>query len=167
MTKPSDGVVVRYANPADLVSLVSFQQAMAKETEGNILEPEQLERGVQAVFRSPGEGVYVVAEVEGHVVGGLLITYEWSDWRNATFWWIQSVYVDPRWRRKGVYRAMHEYLSTLATTSEGVCGIRLYVDRNNHIAQQAYSRLGMIKSHYGMYEITCPLAGNRHPRAVV
>src|SRR5437763_5662161 len=113
-----DHLIVRPARPADLDLLVNFNAAMAMETEGRALDRERLRRGTQAVIESPARGFYLVAELhEGPlkvVVGQLLVTYEWSDWRNAAFWWIQSVYVDPAWRRKGVYRLMHETIVSQA-----------------------------------------------------
>ena len=148
----STEITVRAATPQDIEALVVFQQAMARETEGRSLDPEVLRRGVKAVFRSPDKGHYLVAEAGGRLIGGLLITYEWSDWRNATFWWIQSVYVDARWRRKGAYRAMHSYVCESARSRDDVCGIRLYVDRVNHVAQRTYAALGMAKARYDMYE---------------
>jgi len=87
------------------------------------------------------------------VVGSLLVVNEWSDWRNSTFWWIQSVYVRPDWRRKGVYRKLHDWVYEAARSRPGVCGIRLYVDRDNHAAQATYTNLGMSKSHYDLFEI--------------
>ena len=108
---------------------------------------------MDAVFQSPDKGYYLVAEYQGRVVAGLLITYEWSDWRNATFLWVQSVYVDHQYRRKGVYKALHNHLYQMARKRKDICGIRLYVDRNNTAAQQTYASLGMTKSHYDMYEI--------------
>ena len=109
--------------------------------------------GVQTCALPIYKGFYLVAESEGQVVGGLLITYEWSDWRNATFWWIQSVYVNARWRRKGVYRAMHDYVHDIAESRDDICGIRLYVERTNQAAQQTYDSLGMSRSHYDLFEI--------------
>ncbi len=126
---------------------------MARETEGKTLDETLLRKGVESVFQSSDKGLYLIAEAEGVAVGGLLITYEWSDWRNATFWWIQSVYVDSNWRRKGVYRALHDHVLEAARATDGVCGVRLYVDRDNHGAQQTYQSLGMTKSHYDMYEV--------------
>ena len=144
---------IREARPEDIDSITAFQQAMAQETEGKSLDTGLLREGITAVFRSPDKGFYLVAESEGQVVGGLLITYEWSDWRNATFWWIQSVYVDAQWRRKGVYRAMHDYVHGIAMSRDDICGIRLYVERTNLIAQQTYDSLGMSRSHYDLFEI--------------
>jgi ribosomal protein S18 acetylase RimI-like enzyme len=161
----NSGIEIRRANPGDIDAIVAFQQAMARETEGKTLDGDTLRKGVNAVFLSPDRGFYLVAEApsidsgrglslpKGSVVGSLLITYEWSDWRNASFWWIQSVYVDMQWRRKGVYRAMHDYLYGIASGRDDICGIRLYVERSNSIAQQTYSSLGMSRSHYDLYEI--------------
>ncbi len=144
---------VREATPDDVGRITAFQQAMAQETEGKSLDPGVLEAGITSVFDSPHKGFYIVAEVADRVVGGLLVTYEWSDWRNATFLWIQSVYVDSQWRRKVVYRVLHDHVYGIANSRDDVCGIRLYVERTNHVAQQTYDRLGMSRSHYDMFEI--------------
>ena len=149
---------VRTATLADAERIAAFQQAMALETEGKMLDATTLRRGVAGVFEAPEKGFYLVAIADAEsdtapVVASLLITYEWSDWRNATFWWIQSVYVDAGWRRKGVYRAMYDHVLSLACARGDVCGIRLYVERTNAIAQQTYDNLGMHKSHYDLYEI--------------
>lgn len=124
---------------------------MAWETEAKRLEVEALARGVRAVFDKPERGFYLIAEREGVPVGGLLITYEWSDWRNGDFWWIQSVYVEPAARRKGVLRALYEEVLRRARASEAV-GVRLYVEKENAVAQAAYSTLGMRQSGYFMLE---------------
>ena len=149
---PSD-VTIRQATLEDVDALVTFQLAMAEETEGKSLDPDLLHAGVAAVFQSTDKGFYIIAEVEGRRVAGLLVTYEWSDWRNATFWWIQSVYVKPAWRRKGVYRAMHDHIFGAARAREDICGVRLYVERTNRVAQQTYAGLGMAKSHYDLFEV--------------
>ena len=152
-------VRVRAATLADVERIAAFQQAMALETEGKTLDATTLRQGVAGVFDAPEKGFYLLAVAgaaegaDAQVVGSLLITYEWSDWRNATFWWIQSVYVDAGWRRRGVYRAMYGHVLSLAGARGDVCGIRLYVERTNAIAQQAYDSLGMHKSHYDLYEI--------------
>ena len=151
MTTPN--INVRQAIQEDASAIIAFQQAMARETEGKTLDAELLGRGVQSLFDNPEKGFYLVAEASGKVIAGLLITYEWSDWRNATFWWIQSVYVDAEWRRKGVYRALHDHVHAIADSRDDICGIRLYVERTNDVAQQTYDSLGMSKSHYVMYEI--------------
>jgi GNAT superfamily N-acetyltransferase len=144
---------IREATPQDTGHIVQFQQSMAQEAEGKNLDEPLLRRGVARVFDSDDKGFYLVAEADGEVVGSLLITYEWSDWRNATFWWIQSVFVSADWRRRGVYRAMHDWVHGIADSRDDICGIRLYVDRTNHIAQQTYNSLGMAHSHYDLYEI--------------
>ena len=126
---------------------------MALETEGKTLDESLVTPGVAAVFATPDKGFYIVAEIDGAVVGSLLITYEWSDWRNATFLWIQSVFVDADYRRQGVYTAMHNHVLSLTEADEGLCGVRLYVERTNLAAQQTYKSLGMDHSHYDMYEI--------------
>ena len=146
-------MTIREARPDNVDVLVRFNAAMAEETEGKFLDIERLTRGVKAIFEAPEEGFYIVAEVEGCVVGSLLITYEWSDWRNATFWWIQSVYVKPDWRRQGVYRAMHDWVHAAARSRPDICGIRLYVDLDNETAQNTYASLGMVRAHYDLFEI--------------
>ncbi|MEW6545171.1 MAG: GNAT family N-acetyltransferase [Nitrospirota bacterium] len=155
-TSRTDELTVRYAGPEDVDTLVDFSAAMAKETEGRALDRERLRRGTLAVFESPDRGFYLVAEVgQGagrQVVGQLLVTYEWSDWRNATFWWIQSVYVHPAWRRRGVYRRLHETVLQWARERKDVCGIRLYVEGENRIAQAAYVRAGLAPSSYRVFE---------------
>ena len=144
---------IRKARPEDAPRIVEFQQAMALETEGKTLDESLVAPGVSAVFASPDKGFYIVAEIDDLVVGSLLITYEWSDWRNATFLWIQSVFVDADHRRQGVYTAMHNHVLALAENDDALCGVRLYVERTNSGAQQTYKSLGMDHSHYDMYEI--------------
>ena len=144
---------VRRASRRNAADIVRFQQSMALETEGKTLDESLINAGVDAVFADPDKGFYLVAEISGTVVGSLLITYEWSDWRNATFWWIQSVFVDADHRRRGVYTAMHDHVLRQAREDDDICGVRLYVERSNHIAQQTYKRLGMDHSHYDLYEI--------------
>lgn len=144
---------VRRAGPPDLASVVQFNADMAQETEGKDLDPETLRSGVAAVLEEEALGFYLLAEWNGNVVGQLLITSEWSDWRNAFFWWIQSVYVLPEYRRRGVYRALDHQVRVEAGRCGNVCGVRLYVDRGNLVAQQTYRELGMSPSHYDMYEV--------------
>ena len=145
-------ITIREATLEDTESIVRFQEGMALETEGKVLDEALLRDGITAIFDSTQKGFYIVAEVGSVVVGSLLITYEWSDWRNATFWWIQSVFVDANWRRKGVYRSMYEYVVNVAKSRKDICGIRLYVERTNTIAQETYKDLGMTHSHYDLYE---------------
>ncbi len=147
---------VRKARSEDAVSLVLFNQAMALETEGKHLDENILKAGVQAVLANDDRGFYVVAEEAGEVAGGLLVTREWSDWRNAWFWWIQSVYVVPQARGKGLYRELSTFVWAMAREAGDVCGIRLYVEKENHTAQAVYQRLGMHETDYLMYEQSSP-----------
>ena len=143
---------IRIAKLEDVGLLVEFNQAMAMETEGKRLAAETLRDGVRAVFQDERKGFYVVAENEGTIVGGLMITFEWSDWRNAWFWWIQSVYITPEFRGQGIYRQLYEFVQKKADESGAVCGFRLYVETENINARKVYEKLGMEKSHYLMYE---------------
>ena len=144
---------IRRATLRDMDVLVEFNAAMALETEGKSLDQRRLRDGVAPLIDGDDRGFYLVAEADGRVVGQLLVTHEWSDWRNAFFWWIQSVYVVSEWRRRGVYRRLHEYILEEARLRGDVCGVRLYVDRDNYVAQRVYSSLGMDRSHYDMFEI--------------
>jgi len=125
---------------------------MARETEDLELSEERVRAGVLAVFDSGARGFYVVAEQAGEIAGALMVTNEWSDWRNAYFWWIQSVYVAPTARRRGVYRALHQFVVDAARSS-GACGVRLYVEKQNRGAQSTYETLGMHETHYRMLEV--------------
>jgi GNAT superfamily N-acetyltransferase len=144
---------IRIAAPADSAVISDYNALMAKETEGIELDRERLRKGVEALFTDMSKGVYYLAEIDGSVVGQLMITYEWSDWRNATFWWIQSVYVLPEYRNQGIFRALYRYIESLARKHGNICGLRLYVDDANKIAQKTYEALGMKQSHYKMMEV--------------
>lgn len=144
--------MVRKAETKDLAFIVEFQLAMAKETEFIELQRSTVEKGVTAVLNDPSKGKYYVAEENGKVISSLLTTYEWSDWRNGTILWIQSVYVRPEFRRKGVYRKMYAHLKNLVLKSESLNGIRLYADKSNHIAHKTYRNLGMSPDHYVTFE---------------
>ena len=146
-------VSVRRAAISDLDTLARFNAAMALETEDKTLVEERVKAGVRAVFQNDALGFYLLAEIEGRPAGQLLITTEWSDWRNAWWWWIQSVYVAPEFRRRGVYRALEGQVRQEALASGKVCGLRLEVDRENHLAQQVYVNLGMSPSRYYLYEL--------------
>jgi ribosomal protein S18 acetylase RimI-like enzyme len=144
-------VVIREADADDVGRIVLFNQAMARETEGRELDRRTLSKGVEALIRDPARGRYFVAVKGEEVVGQVMITTEWSDWRNGQVWWLQSVYVSRRHRREGIYRGLHEHVREAALT-EKVIGIRLYVDRDNLPAQETYRSLGMAESQYLMYE---------------
>jgi GNAT superfamily N-acetyltransferase len=145
-------ITVRPATADDLAAIVAGNLAMAQETEDRQLERETVRSGVRRLLADPSQGVYYLAELDGRVVGQLLITCEWSDWRDGVFWWIQSVYVAPAARRHGVYRALHTWIERKARETPGVCGLRLYVDRHNINARQVYARLGLQLTEYRLYE---------------
>lgn len=147
----SDSLILRRAHTADASVVAEFNQAMAWETERKELNPAVVQAGVLAVINEPRRGFYLVAERAGQVVGGLMITYEWSDWRNADFWWIQSVYVRPEDRRQGVYAALYREIEAQAQAA-GACGIRLYVENDNQAAMRTYASLGMQDAHYRVME---------------
>jgi GNAT superfamily N-acetyltransferase len=144
-------ITIRKATPEDATVIIDFQQKMAWETEQMTLIPEIIFKGVNAVFTDPTRGQYWVAEDKGNVVASLLITYEWSDWRNRNVWWFQSVYVLPGFRRTGIFRSMYQHIKNEAD-KEGIAGLRLYVETNNSSAQHTYEALGMKSLHYKMYE---------------
>jgi GNAT superfamily N-acetyltransferase len=143
--------IIRKAKPEDSESIIDFQQKMAWETEHLTLDPVILEEGVKAVFENPERGSYWVAEKDELVIASLLITHEWSDWRNSDIWWFQSVFVMPGHRRTGVFRSMYSFIRDEAERL-GIAGLRLYVETNNHLAQRTYEALGMSSEHYTMYE---------------
>lgn len=150
--KESPEIAVRRAVSADSEAIVGFNLSMASETEGKTLSAALLTSGVAAVFDDPSKGFYVIAEDGGRPVGSLLVTTEWSDWRNAFFWWIQSVYVEPASRGRGVYRRLHRWVENTARSEGNVCGLRLYVDAENAAARSVYERMGMSRSRYDFFE---------------
>jgi ribosomal protein S18 acetylase RimI-like enzyme len=143
---------IRPALPGDAPAIAEFQIRMARETEELDLDRETVTRGVEAIFADPAKGTYWIAERAGRIVGCLLTTYEWSDWRNGTVLWIQSLYVPPEERGRGVYRALYDHLKRRVELDPSLKGIRLYVDRRNALAQQVYARLGMTREHYDLFE---------------
>ena len=145
-------VKIRVEEQSDLASLVSFNQLMASETEDKTLDEQILRKGVANLIDDKNKGFYLVAEVNQQVVGSLMVTTEWSDWRNAIFWWIQSVYIVPSHRRIGVYAKLYAQVKALAEQEDNVCGFRLYVEKDNLVAQKTYQALGMQESHYLMFE---------------
>lgn len=147
---------IRAGTPADEPTLVTFNAALAWESEGKRLHEPTLTAGVRAVFADPTKGCYTLAERGGEVVGQVLVTFEWSDWRNGWYWWIQSVYVRPDARREGVFRALFDHLRTRAAADPTVIGLRLYVERDNERAQKVYSAMGMEVEPYhlmGLYPL--------------
>lgn len=148
-------LVITRGEADDIESIVRFQADMAMESEGTTLDNDKLTKGVTAAINDESKGTYLVARAEGKAIGSLMLTREWSDWNNLWYWWIQSVYVMPEYRKKGVYKAMYATLKEMAKEN-GVSQIRLYADRTNLSAQQVYRRLGMKESHYLMFEeIVC------------
>ena len=143
---------IRIAREEDIPALVEFNQAMALETEEKMLDENVLTAGVSAVFDDPAKGFYVVADDSGTVAAGLMVTTEWSDWRNGWFWWIQSVYVRPGHRGSGLYGRMYEFVKVRSDAAGNVCGFRLYVEKENEKAQRVYEKLGMDRTYYLMYE---------------
>jgi len=144
-------ILIRKARPSDAPSIIDFQLKMAWETESIKLDPETVTKGVNAVFNDQSRGQYYVAESNGRVVASLLMTYEWSDWRNCNVWWFQSVFVVPEFRRQGIFRKMYNYIKQLAEDQD-IAGLRLYVELGNSRAQKTYEALGMNSEHYAFYE---------------
>ena len=143
---------LRRARAADAQTIADFNAAMALETEHKHLLPEVIGAGVRRMLEQPQAGFYLVAESDAQVIGCLMVTYEWSDWRNGRFWWIQSLYVRPDWRRRGVFRGLYAHLKEMAAADPDVCGFRLYVEKDNTGAQQTYIDLGMELTEYRIME---------------
>ena len=144
--------IIRKGAAQDCQTLVAFNQAMAKETEHKTLDENILHKGVSQLIANPAMGFYLLAEVDQNIAGSLMITEEWSDWRAARFWWIQSVYVAPEFRRQGVYSKLYREVQQLAEEQGDVCGLRLYVEKDNKNAQKTYQSLGMAENQYLMFE---------------
>jgi len=146
-----ESIDIRPATHADAPSISKFNAAMALETEHKCLDLAILRAGVERAIQQPDAARYFLAEIAGQVAGQLMITFEWSDWRNANFWWIQSVYVHPDFRAKGVFKALYRHVEQLARQAKA-CGLRLYVERDNANAQEVYRRLGMENAGYFVFE---------------
>jgi GNAT superfamily N-acetyltransferase len=146
-------ITVRLAAREDAEFLVRGNSSMALETEHLSLDLDRLRDGVHAVFDDPARGFYLIAEIQGRRAGQMMITYEWSDWRNGVFWWIQSVYVVPEARQQGVFRALYQFVEQRAKQAGNVCGLRLYVEAENERAQRTYERCGMHETVYRMFEV--------------
>ena len=144
---------IRAATLRDRDVIARFNIEMALETEGKRLDPATVARGVTGLFEKAERGFYLLAERDRQVIGQLMVTFEWSDWRDGNFWWIQSVYIVPSERRTGVFRALYDSVLANARRSANVCGLRLYVDADNHSAQRTYQSLGMNEAHYRLYEV--------------
>jgi ribosomal protein S18 acetylase RimI-like enzyme len=149
-------IAIRRARSEDAAIIVEFNRRLAFETEGKELNLTVLRAGVAAALADPSRAWYFLAEDEGQVLGQLMITFEWSDWRNGCIWWIQSVYVRGEARRRGVFRELYEHVLASARREPGIAGIRLYVENENQVAQKTYERLGMAPAGYIVME-RCPL----------
>ena len=145
-------LTIRPAGPADTTVVIEFNRLLAEETEGKSLDPGQLGPGVAAVLADPVKGLYFLAEDQGRTVGQIGLTFEFSDWRNGWFWWIQSVYVRPEARRQGVFRALYRHVQQMAQKDAAVVGLRLYVEEANRAAQETYFNLGMTRTGYFVLE---------------
>ena len=145
-------ITVRKANPGDENSIIDFQVKMAKETEQVDLDRDIVNKGVNAVFNSPEKGIYFVAESGNKIVASLMITFEWSDWRNGNVYWIHSVYVLPEFRKKGVFKTMYLCLKNIVQKDKNIRGLRLYVDKTNTNARKVYETMGMDGNHYLLFE---------------
>ncbi len=146
-------VIIRPATSTDMPIITEFNCRLAEESENKQLDQDTVIAGVTALLDSADRGRYYVAEIDSEVIGQLLITYEWSDWRNGLFWWIQSVYVAPSYRRSGVFSSLYKTVSDLARDDPAVCGLRLYVEEENERAQSTYASLGMSRTRYEVMEL--------------
>ncbi len=149
-------MIIRRALAQDAAELAEFNRNMARETEGVELIPEVIAAGVRGMIDNPERGFYLVVELDNGIQASLMVTFEWSDWRNGMFWWIQSVYVRPDYRRQGLYRELYTHVKELAEQQDAVCGFRLYVERDNDVARQTYRRLGMQETDYRIFEELTP-----------
>lgn len=143
---------IRLAENSDLQALVQFNVAMAKETEGRELDVDTLTQGVGRLLNSPEKGFYLVADIDGVIAGSLMVTFEWSDWQAKDYYWIQSVYIMPQHRRKGIYKQLYQAVKNSAEKVGGAANFRLYVEQDNQVAQNTYSALGMQQSGYLLFE---------------
>ncbi len=151
---------IREATLDDLETIADFNARLAEESEDTLLDRETLRQGVRALLSDPTRGSYYVACTDGRVIGQIMHTREWSDWRNGDIWWIQSVYVHRDHRRLGVFRSLYRHLKTLAESEPGVVGLRLYVEQENQAAQQTYVGLGMRKTSYLVMQYLFDRPGN-------
>lgn len=145
-------ITIRPAIPEDATNIIDFQQKMAMETEQVQLDTKVLTEGLRRLFEDPAKGKYYVAEDNGAVIGCLMTTFEWSEWRCGYVLWIQSVYIMSAYRGRGVFKKMYEHIQGLVTPESEYRGIRLYVDKTNAAAQKVYEKLGMNGEHYQVFE---------------
>lgn len=149
----SSSIAVGRAATEDVAAIAQFNIAMAAETEDLALDPQTVHAGVAAVVSDDRRGFYLVARSDGKAVGSLMVTYEWSDWRNGNLWWIQSVYVVSSARKQGIFRLLYDNVISLAKQSGDAAGVRLYVEKDNRGAQEVYRKLGMSETAYRVFEI--------------
>lgn len=147
---------IRRAVLNDATVLAEFNKGIALETENIHLKDDVILAGVTALINDDSKGFYLIAEISGQIAGALMVTKEWSDWRNGEFWWIQSVYVKDEFRRQGIYSALYNHLKSLVRENGNVCGFRLYVEKENLVARSTYEKLGMTETVYRMYESETP-----------
>ena len=143
---------IRKALNKDIDVIARFNYNLAYETENKILDMNILTRGVEAIIKDENKGIYHVCEINGEVVGQIMYTFEWSDWRNGTFLWIQSAYVNKEFRGMGVFKALYKFIRDIADNDNNICGIRLYVEKENTIAKKTYKNIGMKECNYYIYE---------------
>ncbi len=149
--RPLPVIEIRKAAIEDSQTIADFNFLMALETENKQLDKESLLKGVRGLFENTGRGFYLVALAGGEIVGQMMCTYEWSDWRNSDFWWIQSVFVKKEFRGSGVFKQLYKTIERLAKEA-GACGLRLYVEKENSSAQKVYWKMGMSETAYKMFE---------------
>ena len=143
---------IRKALNKDIDVIARYNYNLAYETENKILDMNILTKGVEAIIKDENKGIYHVCEINGEVVGQIMYTFEWSDWRNGTFLWIQSVYVNKEFRGMGVFKALYKFIRDIADNDNNICGIRLYVEKENTIAKKTYKNIGMKECNYYIYE---------------
>ncbi len=154
---------IRSARAGDLETIVEFNVRLADESEGLGLDRARLRAGVENALADEGRAFYLIAESDGLPIGQLMVTYEWSDWRNGEFWWLQSVYVRPQWRRRGVLKSLYARVLELAA-GKGACGMRLYVERGNEMAKSAYRSLGLRPAVFELFEDDFVITRDAHAK---
>lgn len=151
--RPVAALTIRQARIADAPVISKFNRAMAMETEGKRLNKIRTEAGARSLIRNPTYGFYLVATLKGRLIGQLCVTYEWSDWHNGVYWWIQSVFVEPKHRGTGVFKALFREVLRRMKSNDSVVSLRLYADAENKKAHGVYEKLGMHRSHYQLFEL--------------